>query len=357
MQREGGIRIKDVAAMAGVSPTTVSHALNGKGRVSEKTRQKVLTVAKSVGYSASFTARNLASRRSGLLAIGVCEIPGMTFTHAYFDYFRQVVQSGVEAAAKLGYAVVLLPQKAWAGPPPGLDLGGAVLVDPTINDPTLAAYRARDIPVVTTGRDLGNPSKWSIDNDNNRATKTALDHLADRGARRVAVIASPPTTSYVHDIKEAYLDWTATRGMESCWCELRGGLSVHDAYAATVRLLDEIEDPPDALIGTLDRLAIGAMIAIQSSGLRVPDDVMIVAYSDSDEAEMASPPLTAVDCRPAEIGELAIQMLVHLIEGTDVRQAPVSVPAMLVERASTARLSVSSPRRRISRVASDASRP
>ena len=152
------IGIKEVAAAAGVSITTVSHALNGKGRLPDETRVRVREVAEALGYRPSATARSLAGGRTGILALTVARVEAMPFSLTDFDYFAQLMNGAGTAALEQGYALVLAPS---AGEPDLLDrvpLDGAIVVDPVRGDPTLAHLRERGVPVVTTGREPGGPA-------------------------------------------------------------------------------------------------------------------------------------------------------------------------------------------------------
>jgi DNA-binding LacI/PurR family transcriptional regulator len=102
------VRISDVAEAAGVSITTVSHALNDKGRLTEETRRRVREVADRLGYKPSALARGLAGGRSGMLAITVSLVEDVALAVADFDYFMQVMNSAASAALERGYSLTLV---------------------------------------------------------------------------------------------------------------------------------------------------------------------------------------------------------------------------------------------------------
>ena len=128
------IGIKEVAAAAGVSITTVSHALNGKGRLPAETRERVRDVAEALGYVPSATARSLARGRTGILALTVARAATMPFSLADFDYFAQLMNGASTAALERGYALVLAPAAAGTELLDSVPLDGAIVVDPVRGD-------------------------------------------------------------------------------------------------------------------------------------------------------------------------------------------------------------------------------
>jgi DNA-binding LacI/PurR family transcriptional regulator len=331
------IGIKDVAAAAGVSITTVSHALNGKGRLPDETRVRVREVAEALGYRPSATARSLAGGRTGILALTVSRVEAMPFSLADFDYFAQLMNGAGTAALEEGYALVLAPA---AGEPDLLDrvpLDGAIVVDPGRGDPMLAHLRERGVPVVTTGREPDGPdgARW-VDNDHVAGTRAILDHLASAGASRVALITSPPVHSYTIDSQAAYRDWCAARGSDPEVASVTGTLTEGEGYAAALALLDR-DDPPDGVYATLDRLALGVLLAAHARGVDVPGDLLVAGCTDSHAGRGARPALTALSLDPERIGVEAVESLIALVEGRDGAPPHRYVPTTVIPRASTTR--------------------
>ena len=210
--RPAGIR--EVAAAAGVSPTTVSHALNGMGRLSEATRQHVLDVAARLGYRANPSARNMRSGASGIIAVIDQLSHGASFQASDLEYIMRLNQAICRAAWDADCYPTLLPpgvNKSFLGRIP---LDGAILADPVRQDGTLRALDELGIPAVTVGRDGGcEPDRqWWADNDIAAATRGALDHLAAGGAERVCLVSADTGQSYMTDAVDAYLGWSAERG-------------------------------------------------------------------------------------------------------------------------------------------------
>jgi DNA-binding LacI/PurR family transcriptional regulator len=331
------VGIKDVAAAAGVSATTVSHALNGKGRLPPGTRERVHRIAEELGYRPNATARHLAGGKTGVLGLAVSQGAGTPDTLSDFAYFMQLMTAATAAAFEHGYALVLTPVQPAESRWLNVAIDGAIVTDPVPNDPLVAALRERGAPVVTTGRVPGETAEvpW-VDNDHGAATRSVLDHLARRGARRIALVMPPATISYVLDVRAGYEDWCARHGVEPQIAIAGKNLTEGAGYSAALELLD-LPERPDAIYATLDRLALGVLLAAQSRGVRVPEDMLVAGNTDSEAGRWARPSLTALNLHPEQIGRNAVELLVGLVEGREPAEPHVLVPTRLIPRASTRR--------------------
>ena len=338
--RRGVVTIKDVAAAAGVSPTTVSHALSGKGRLPESTRRRIAAVAEELGYRPNAAARNLVSGKSGLLGIVVSSSEDNPFGLGDFDYFIQLLSAATGAAVEWGRALVVEGLRSGQDAFGQVDLDGAIVVDPVSDDLLLDALDAAGVPVVTTGRrdgppGAGRPDCW-VDNDHYGATESVLDHLVGQGARRVGLVTTAPVTSFVRDAVAGYEDWCAQHGQKPLIATVEGPINEGSGSRAAGELLD-LPEPPDAIYATLDQLALGALLAARERSLDVPGQLMVAGCTDSHASAWADPPLTAVTLNPEEIGRSAVASLIGLIEGGEEVPEPVIVPTGILERQSTAR--------------------
>ncbi|MGZ4247074.1 MAG: LacI family DNA-binding transcriptional regulator [Solirubrobacteraceae bacterium] len=330
--------IQEVAEKAGVSITTVSHALSGKGRIAPATRERIHRIAAELGYRPHASARNLAARKSGLLGLAVSQAAEQSFAFTGFAYFMQLMGAATKAALDQGYALVLVPPADKGGGGfNALPLDGAAIVDPIRNDPLATGLRSRGVPFVTTGRIPDGPADdYWVDNDHLAGTEAILQHLERSGARRIALITARPPASYAVDAIAAYHDWSERHGNEPLVVVTRGGLTDRQGFAAASELFDR-SDPPDAIYATIDTLALGALQAARTRGLSVPDDVLIASCTDNDALRLVDPPLTALNLHPEEIGRRAIEMLVAIADGHEPPQRHVLVRSRVVARASTRR--------------------
>lgn len=329
------VKIRDVANAAGVSITTVSHALNDKGRLREETRERVREVAARLGYTPSALARGLAGGRTGMLAVTVSYVDDLSLTIGDYDYFMQVMNAATSAAFERGFSLTLVPADFRREGLERLPLDGAVVMDPVPGDPIVDLLGERGIPVVTTGRRPDGPDDacW-VDNDHVAGTRAMIEHLAAEGATRVALLTAPAFQSYTIDALEAFEATTAELGLERVVATVTDSLSESGAYAAASRLL-ESSRPPDAIYATLDRLALGALLAAEAKGIRVPEELRVAGCTDSHAARSSRPTLTALSLDPERIGTEAVELLISLVENGKPAEPHRLVPFSVIPRAST----------------------
>ncbi len=333
MARGRPVGIKQVAAAAGVSVTTVSDALTGKGRLSDSTRKRVRAAARRLGYRPNATAQNLARGRTGVLALTISTAPGAPFILTDIDYFIQLLTAAMSMSLEHGYPMTV------AGPRNGnwssLPIDGAIVVDPVLEDAALADLKRRRIPHVTTGKDpSGDDLSYWVDNDHVEATRMILDHLEQAGAKRVALLCGPAIHSYTIDALRSYKDWCTLAGQPQVVAFASDGMSDSAGYAAAVELLDR-PDPPDAIYATLDRFALSARLVAETRGLNVPDDLLLAGLGDSAASRAAM--LTVVHLNPEAIGSQAAELLIQQVEGHRPGKTQVVVPAEVIARVSTSR--------------------
>lgn len=329
------VKIGDVAAAARVSTTTVSHALNNKGRLTEETRRRVRQVADQLGYKPSPLARGLARGRTGMLALTVSSVDQVALTIGDFDYFMQLMNAATSLAFERGFSLTLVPAASREDVLGQLPLDGAIVIDPVPGDETVDLLAERGIPVVTTGRVPDAPSEacW-VDNDHVAGTRAVIEHLAWEGATRVALLTAPTLQSYTRDSLRGFEATCAELGLESVVETVTDSLSEGGAFAAASRLL-ESGRPPDAIYATLDRLALGALLAAEAKGVRVPEELRVAGCTDSDAARSSRPALTALSLNPEQIGTEALDLLITLVEFGEAAQPHRIVPFALIPRAST----------------------
>jgi len=334
--------IRDIAEAAGVSITTVSHALSGQGRVALDTRERVKRIAAEMSYSANVHAQRLASGRSRTLGI---QIAGFT-TDASDSvllpgaaYFMDVLNGAASAADENGYALLLAPYDRDLSEVAQLAIDGLIVVDPAGDEFMETAFRESGAPVVTTGRLTSGATEFPwVDNDHAGVALKMLDHFVSRGYTRPALVSTTQNRSYVADIVEAYRDWARGHGVRPIVVELREPPSERAAARAAKRLLSRA-DRPDAVYATYDRLALGVLLQAGRLGLSVPGDLALASAVDSDALRWTSPQITASFLNARQIGREAVQLVIDLIEGRDPVERTVVVPAEIIARASTARRS------------------
>jgi DNA-binding LacI/PurR family transcriptional regulator len=330
------VGIRDVAREAGVSVTTVSHALSGKGRIPEETRQRVREVADRLRYHPNASARSLAKGRTGVIAMAFSMPEGITKILTDIDYFNQAIRAGTERALEHDLALVIGPPTPQTGAWLRLPLDGIVIFDPVSGDPVLSKLRHQGMPMVLVGRDPdGDGTDYCVDNDHVAATGKVLDHLHERGARRIALLAAALGDAYTEDCVHAYRRWCRAHDAEPI-VELPTMAVDRSGPEAVERLLAR-RNPPDGIYANVEKLGIATLRAAAVSGVRVPEDLLVVVSSDRRTFEDVSVLPTTLELDPARTAIVAIDLLVELIEGRPPQERLRVVPSRLVPRASTAR--------------------
>ena len=334
------VSIRDVAREAGVSVTTVSHALNGKGRLNPETRRRVLEVAERLGYRPNPAARSLVSGRTGLIAAmaSLPSEPRVEFSD--FSYYSQLIAAATAAAVDRDAALVVAPPSSrgwfvWDR----VALDGVIVIDPMVGDRALPALRERGIPFVTTGRDpLGHELDAVVAADDRASTRDVLTHLVDGGAHRVALVTIPPVISYITDTVTAYEAWCVERGQEP--------RVVTPAIADLVERTDETiaamldaalagPDAPDAIFAPVELVGVAIHGALLDAGASIPRDVMLVTTHDAGAAAAAH--ITTLEWDYQTLGRRAANLLLDLIEGQRVPPCEELVECTVVPRATTSR--------------------
>ncbi|MEU8414720.1 LacI family DNA-binding transcriptional regulator [Amycolatopsis japonica] len=335
--------IRDVAAAAGVSITTVSHVLSGQGRISEQTRQRVARAAADLGYQASVHAQQLVTRRSRTLAIQLANSVDASSACALVpnsDYFLEVLNGAAEAASKRSYGLLLAPMDADLDRLNAFAVDGAILVDPRGDEPFFASGWCRDRPLVTVGRPMAAPCPVPVvvDNDLVAAARLMLDHLADNGYERPAMITTDTRRSYAADLVAGYTGWMRDREREPVVVEIDEPPTTEGTAGALGRLLDR-RNCPDAVFTTSENLALGVLHEARRRRLAVPGELGICSAVDSGSLRLVSPRVTGMFVHPREVGGRAATALMDLVEGVARGGEPhrIEVPVRLNARESTAR--------------------
>lgn len=334
---EVAVTIRDVAAAAGVSLTTVSHALSNQGRIGEKTRKRVLDVATELGYRANVHAQQLVTNRSRTIAIQVAPFDSTSKSSMLIpnsEYFLEVLNGASDEADRNGYALVLTPPGVGPTTISAFAVDGAIIVDPHGDEGLLNPQWTAAHPVVTAGRPAGRRRRaYVVDNDHRAAAINAFEHMWDQGYRRPAAMITDRARSYTRDVVDGYKEWAKDRGAPVQWVETGSGKS---AKAALRQLLDGAE-PPDAIYAGSEDIALDVLHEAASLGVRIPEELGLCSCVDSSTFNLTTPELSGVFCNPRTIGGNAVSLLIALIDGETPRDQTITVATELNIRRSTLR--------------------
>ncbi len=328
--------IHDVAREAGVSITTVSHALNGRGRVLPETRERIRQLAAELGYTANVHAQRLATGIHKTIALQVSGY-GPDIVGVDSAYYIDLLNSASATALELGYMPILTPPDVTRRFTQ-LPADGAVIIDPTGDEPLLEKITESGGMVVTAGRPMSHQTAvagW-VDNDLPTLTIEVMDHLAEMGYERPALVTGGRERSYAADTISAYEQWMNGRGKEPVVEVVRANPTAEVVVDVVEEMLAR-SPRPDSIYASFDVFALGALKVAKSNGLDVTRDLGIVATVDSPAMRGSSPTLTALQNRPVKIGQRAIQILIGLLNGEIEPPASDVIPAELQIRESTAR--------------------
>lgn len=338
------VTMKQLARAAGVSQTTVSHALNGKGRVSDETRQRIEQAARELGFKANAQAVGLRTGSSRLIALQIAsDMIEVTLPNS--TYFTELLNGAAQEAMESGWLVAVVPTLIDVEHLTHLQIDQGIIVDPTGTESLLKFLNDRGGVAVTTGRvperytkNLKRLSLAHVDNDMKELTFYGLDHLLAAGYRRPALLTLNSAKSYVSDIMAAYEAWCVSGGHEVIVGRALN-LNEPEAARAAERLLGHAPKP-DAVFTTNEGAAHGVIKAAQRLGLTIPDDLGLISTMPTSRILQTLPSMTAIDPNAYEIGRTAVRVLLGKINDRTANSSIERVPFSLRPGASTARFMI-----------------
>lgn len=321
--------IRDVAEQAGVSIATVSRVLNNRADVSVETRERVREVARSVGYSADPAARALATQRTRLVGVVVGDNAGHRDLSLVF--FGKVLAAISRRLAHGEYEALL--QAIDGSVHHRFD--AAILIGLDGDDPLVAELSGRDIPLVGVDIRISGGRSAFVGSDHADGVRLALAHLYALGHRRIAHLAGAANTLAGADRIAAFRREADRLGLALSDEYVReGDFSSASGYRETCSLL-ALPERPTAIVAASDLMALAALQAIRDVGLEPGTDVAIVGFDDLEAAALAHPPLTTIRQDRQELGTVAAERAIELIEDPEARPPPTVLPVELVVRASS----------------------
>jgi LacI family transcriptional regulator len=327
--------IRDIADRAGVSIATVSRVLNGRPDVAPETREAVLEVARKLRFTTNRSARSLSGGRTGLI--------GVTIPIVHAAYFAFILSGAAEALYEQDLRAVLCPTQHEHDREVDL-LGrlmhgttdGALLMLPSETPEELQALRDFGYPfVVVDARAPLHEGIPAVTAANSSGAKQAIAHLLDHGHRRIGVITGPRSWNASNERLIGYHAALAGAGLvPDPQLEVEGDFEHETGHAGGMKLLS-LPDPPTAIFAFNDDMAVGALNAALQRGLRVPEDLSIVGFDDSVQAQNVSPKLTTVYQPLAEMGRMAVSLLTRILEGQRLEAVRVELGTRLIVRGTT----------------------
>jgi len=337
------VTIKDVAALAGVSTSTVSRVCNNNPAISRETQERVRKAMAELGYEPATPAEAPAIPSIKMIGIVLPPSDGDTYENNFFlkairgiSQICNLQQTASTIITGKDHEELLRSVKT-------LHLSGRVdgfiLLYSRKNDAVIDYLCEHGILYVIVGK----PQEMAgqtlcIDNDNLLASRDATDYLYDLGHRRIAYLGSRKDFQFASD---RHAGWQLSLLLHGITAPAEYGVEMENVNASDEPLLKLLarEDRPTAFVVSEDLLALALERACTRMKLSIPEDVSIIAFNNSLYSQLASPQLTAVDINSYQLGQEAAAQIISYLENPNLRPTKIIVPHRIVERASCARRS------------------
>lgn len=327
--------LEEVAELAGVSRSTVSRVINDSPHVRTETRDKVWKAIKASGYQPHAAARSLVTNRTRIIGLVIPEAVTTLFSDPFFLLLIQGItdtcnhhQYHLMLSVSSGQEDEENPYRRLVG---SGYLDGAIIASTSLDDPLVPRLLQDRIPFVLVGRYPDQDVSY-VDVDNIGGARKGVEHLLQLGHQRIATITGPQRMIAGWDRLTGYQEALTSHGLTiDSRLVAEGDFTEEGGRAAMERLLPH---EPDSVFVASDTMALGALRALRDAGVGVPQDIALVGFDDMPYAATAAPPLTTLRQPIRQIGSLAFEALLDIIEkGLDpVRR--IVVPTELVVRAS-----------------------
>ena len=328
------LTLEKIGEMAGVSRATVSRVVNGTPGVRPQVRERVMEVIQETGYQPNLAARSLASNRMGVIGLVIpCAIQSL-FTDPYFP---RLIQGMTQVCNENDYTLSLFllhsedeEEKLY---PRVLNRGcldGVILASFDKNDPLIARLEKSEMPFIMVGRPDETSNASYVDVNSEVGAYRAVAHLIHRGRKRIATITGRLDMNSGIDRLTGYQNALIERGLtidENLI--VNGHNSGTEAYHAMLRLLPH---QPDAVFVASDGMALGALRALRTANIAIPDEIAVIGFDDLPPAATADPPLTTVRQPVRRMGALATEMLLDIIEEGPEPPRRIELPTELIIR-------------------------
>jgi LacI family transcriptional regulator len=326
--KKRAVTIQDVAKTAGVSISTVSRVLNGKIDVASDTQDRILTVIKELGYTSNLAARSMRSHKKNLIGLVVPDIG--------FPYSIEIMKGINRAIAESTFDLLVYTTG-------GIQKDGTItreqhyvsllnnsLTDGVIIVASAAAEFITDAPIIAVDPHIINPNYLSVQGTNYHGALDIMEYLLRLGHRRIAFINGRPEIGSAGRRLKGYQDALLNAGIAlDEELIVPGDFSTATGYERALGLL-ALDNPPTAIFAANDQSAIGVYQAAEELGLHIPDDLSVVGFDNISEAKYLG--LTTVDQFLADMGYVAVQMLIKLINDEPLDVPVHKIPTKLVER-------------------------
>jgi len=309
------VTLKDIAKEVGISPSTVSRAINNEGRVSETTKRRISEAIKKLDYHPNIMARGLASKKTKSIGFVIHKRRGHSLDRASF--YGKIIEGVEKEGRKYGYHPIFSVINEEERKSASLQIvkenrvDGLILAGCDIDKKLILSLKERKMPLVLVDNHLDKEKISCVVTDNLNGAYEAVTYLISLGHKRIGFVAemlsdlsfSERLQGYKLAIREACLNYDENLVQES---------KDDVGYTATKKLLEN-QFPPSAIFAANDAAAIQAMKAIRKKRLRIPEDIAIMGFDNGGVAPHTNPPLTTVRVFMKKMGQISMRMLIEII--------------------------------------------
>lgn len=316
--KKGPVTIRDIALKLNISISTVSRALRGVPEVNPETKKAVLEMAKKLHYEPNYVAQSLRKNKTNTLGIIVPDL----VTH----FFSSNISGIQEMAARNGYNVMICQSNesleteiSNINTLVGSRVDGLLisLSRETNTYEHLEFLVERSIPLVLFDRIYEKLKTTKITVDDHDGAFNATEHLIRQGCKRIAHLSGPPELSISKNRLQGYLDALKANNVEvKEELIIHSSLAKEDVIDQTQRLLN-MPEPPDALFAINDPVAIQAMLVLEEKGVRIPEEVAVVGFTNEPASALIKPSLTTVAQPAYQMGQIAASHILTQINQPD----------------------------------------
>ena len=312
------VTIKDIGKALGLSTSTVSRALRGSYEISSETKKLVLEYAEKINYRPNPIALSLKERRNHSIGIIVCEIANNFFSQAingiesiaYNRGYHVIISQSHESFERETVIVDHLASRSVDGLLVSVSSG-------TTDYNHFKQLYEKGLPIVFFDRVTSEINTHKVIADNFKGAYDATEHLIHNGFKRIGHITSAPYLSISMERLEGYKEALRKNNIEFdeklvqyCY---NGGM-IYDEVEDALKKMFKLKQKPDALFTAGDRLTTTCMQALQKLGKKMPEDIAIIGFTNTNVGELFTPPLSVVRQPAFEIGQVATELLISMIE-------------------------------------------
>lgn len=337
------VTIKDVAALAGVSPSTVSRTCKNNPSISEETKERVRNAMAKLGYEPNFQASNLASQNSRTIGIILPASAKEVYENSFYLEAIQGISHYCNGRQYMTSIVTGQDEAEILDAVRSMSRSGKV-------DGFIILYSKKDDPVIDYLFNegllyilIGKATQYTnqtiyIDNDNLLAGREAAEYLYQLGHRRIAYLGSDSSLMFSADRKAGYQLALASHQLpvrpEYC-VEVK---NVSENNEEAIRGLLMQKDRPTAILVSDDILAVSLERVCLENHLAIPEDLSIISFNNSLFARLTSPQLTSIDIGAGQLGSEAASQIINHIENPNLLATKIIVPHHLIERDSCCKI-------------------